>query len=93
MNRNELIKRLKIASSLAGVIALAGCSTLEIAHSDLNCVLYPEKSLADRMSDEELNSMSDEVFNKVEIHIISYQERMNTQCEAIKKHNQLHGGN
>jgi hypothetical protein len=53
-------------------------------------VLYPEKSLADRMSDEELNSMSDEVFNKVEIHIISYQERMNTQCEAIKKHNRLH---
>ncbi len=56
-------------------------------------MLYPEKSLADRMSDEELNSMSDEVFNKVEIHIISYQERMNTQCEAIKKHNQLHGDN
>ena len=54
-------------------------------------MLYPELSLADRMSDNELNSMSDEVFNKVEAHIISYQERMNSQCAAIKEHNKLHG--
>lgn len=72
------------------IFLLQSCSALEIAHSDLDCVLYPELSLADRMSDEELNSITDPVFDKLEIHILSYQERMNSQCEAIKKHNRLH---
>ena len=72
------------------MISLQACSTLEIAHSDLNCMQYPSLSLADRMSDSELNSMSNEVFDKVSAHIISYQERMNSQCKAIKTHNKNH---
>jgi len=75
-----------------GVIWLAGCSAkrLEIAHDPLECLSKPVKSLADRLSDDELLSFSDNVFNQLEEHIITYQERHNTQCELIKKHNESH---
>jgi len=74
------------------VIGLASCKTLEIAHDPLNCLPQPETSLVDRLTDDELNSFSDEVFTVLELHIISYQERFNTQCDLINKHNQAHEG-
>lgn len=69
---------------------LAGCSTLEIAHAKLECLLYPELSLADRMTDEELDSFTDPVWLKTTEHIVSYQERINSICELISKHNKAH---
>ena len=77
------------------MIGLAGCSTtrLEIAHAPLDCLSQPETSLADRLTDDELNSFSDEVFQSLELHIISYQERFNTQCDLINKHNEAHKRN
>ena len=91
MNKNGLIKGLKIVSLLVGAIGLQSCSTIEIAHSPLNCMLYPSQTLGDRLSDEELNSISDPVFDKLEKHIISYQARIDSICESINKHNELHG--
>jgi len=54
-------------------------------------MLYPSQTLGDRLSDEELNSISDPVFDKLEKHIISYQARIDSICESINKHNELHG--
>lgn len=72
------------------MILLASCKTIEIAHDPLECLPQPEISLVDRLTDDELNSFSGEVFEVLEIHIITYQERFNTQCNLIKKHNQNH---
>lgn len=76
---------------LVGVIGLQSCSSLELAHNPLNCMLYPERTLGDRLSDEQLKSISDPVFDELEKHIISYQARIDSICESIKKHNELHG--
>jgi hypothetical protein len=54
-------------------------------------MLYPERTLGDRLSDEQLKSISDPVFDELEKHIISYQARIDSICESIKKHNELHG--
>lgn len=74
------------------MIGLLSCSTtrLEIAHAALDCVPQPEISLSDRLTDDELNSFTDEVFQSLEIHIITYQERLKTQCGLIIKHNEAH---
>lgn len=83
---------LKIILASLVAIGLASCSTtrLEIAHAALDCVPQPETSLSDRLTDNELNSFSDEVFQSLELHMISYRERINTQCELIIKHNAAH---
>ncbi len=73
-----------------GMIGLASCKTIEIAHDPLECLPQPETSLSDRLTDDELNSFSEEVFEVLEIHIITYQERFKTQCDLINKHNQDH---
>ena len=75
---------------VVSALMLASCKTLEIAHAPLSCLGYPEMSLTDRMSYEELNSMSDDAFNQVEAHIISYQVRIDSQCAMIKHHNREH---
>ena len=90
MSQKESKKLLRVALSLAAMIALASCKTLEIAHASLGCLGYPEMSLTDRMSYEELNSMSDDAFNQVEAHIISYEVRIDSQCEMIRHHNREH---
>lgn len=73
-----------------GLIGLVGCSTLEIAHDPLKCINRPLTKLSERMSADELNSMSDEVFDKFEIHILEHKERINSQCELTKRHNEAH---
>ena len=90
MSQNALKKLSRVALTLVVMSALASCKTLEIAHAPLSCLGYPEMSLSDRMSYEELNSMSDDAFNQVEAHIISYQVRIDSQCEMIKHHNREH---
>ena len=74
------------------MIGLQGCKTLEIAHDPLECLPQPTKSLSDRLTDDELNSFTDNVFDQLEIHIVNYQERFNTQCKLINKHNEAHKG-
>jgi len=72
------------------MIALVGCETLVIAHDPLKCINRPLMKLTERMSMEEIDSMSDVVFDKVEAHIIAHKVRIKSQCEAIKRHNKNH---
>ena len=72
------------------VIGLTGCSTLELAHVDVRCIPLPTMTLGDRLTDEQLDSMSDEVFDAVEVQILTYKERLRSQCEINKKHDKLH---
>ena len=46
--------------------------------------------LSDRMTIEELDSMSDPVFDKLEAHILAHKERIKSQCGLIKRHNKNH---
>lgn len=73
-----------------GLSALAACSTLEIAHDPLKCISRPLMKLSDRMTVDELNTMSDPVFNKLEAHILAHKERIRSQCELIGRHNKNH---
>ena len=72
------------------MIGLTSCKTLEIAHEPLNCIDRPLKPLSDRIKLEDLSSLSDETFDGLEAHIIAYQQRIKSQCNLIKKHNQNH---
>jgi len=73
-----------------GLTAAVGCSTLEIAHDPLSCIDRPLMKLSERMTIYEINSMSDDVFDKLEEHIVAHKERIKSQCELIKRHNENH---
>lgn len=75
-----------------GMIALVGCSSIEIAHDPLKCINRPLMKLTERMSMEEIDSMSDVVFDKVEAHIIAHKVRIKSQCKLINRHNKNHEG-
>lgn len=81
---------LKRLSILAGLSALAGCSSIEIVHVDLQCVNKPTVKLSERLTAAELNRIEENTFNQLEKHIIIYQERLNSECQLIKRHNQAH---
>lgn len=84
-------KRMKILLIIAS-LTLVSCKTLEIAHEPLNCIDRPLKPLSDRIELESLASLSDETFDGLEAHIIAYQQRIKSQCELIKRHNNQHEG-
>ena len=81
------MNQLKKISLVLVAIALSGCKTLELGHVDLDCVHHPETSLSDRMTDDQLDSMTDEVFDIVELTIEHHKERLKSQCKLIQKHN------
>jgi hypothetical protein len=68
------------------VIALTSCKTIELGHAPVGCEPLPAVTLGDLLSDEQLNSMSDDVFDAVELRITALKERLRTQCEINKKH-------
>ena len=73
------------------MIGLTGCSStqLEIAHNPIGCIKDGLTRLSERFTDQELNTIPENVFDTYEEHIIMYQERILSQCEINKEHDKL----
>ena len=69
---------------------LVSCKTIELAHNPVGCIDKGLVRLSERFTDDELNSIPEDIFSTYEKHIIMYQERLNSQCELNKKHDELH---
>lgn len=70
------------------VFSLSSCSTLEIVHSDLDLPCVPDHGVY--FSIGETDGMSEELYNKFKKIIITYKQRILTQCSLTKEHNVLH---
>ena len=84
-NLKQLIK----ASGLGfAIFSLTACSTIEIVHVPVGCVEQSPARLG--FTDEEMDSTSDEMTDKLVIFAGALRERLNTQCLINKKHDELH---
>ena len=81
---------LKKISIIAGLTGLVSCKSIEIVHVSLECVDKPAVKLSERLTVQELTRIESNTFDKLEKHIINYQERLKSECELIKRHNQAH---
>jgi hypothetical protein len=80
-----------IKASAHGLIifSLSACSTIEIIHVPVGCIEQSQAKLG--FTDEEIDSTSDEMTDKLVIFAGALRERLTTQCLINKKHDQLHG--
>lgn len=81
---------LKKAKLSLVVIVLTSCSTLENVHVDAECLGLPTARLTDKLSGEEIDNLTDSAADAIFEHIVIYQERINSQCELLERHNKAH---
>ena len=78
----------KAVITMLTVFSLSSCSTLEIVHADLELPCVPDHGVY--FSIGETDVMSDELYNKFKKIIITYKERIKTQCKLAEQHNANH---
>lgn len=90
MNKTMSIKGLKILALSLSVIGLTACKSLEIIHVPVGCIGQPV--IPDRLNftNEEADSISDPVLDKLEERSAIIRERINSQCEINKRHDEAH---
>ena len=69
-------------------LILSSCSMLEMAHDPLNCINQRIALLHESMTYDERLTIPDPTFEKIEEYIITYKERVESQCELINRHNE-----
>ena len=75
-------------ATLIALIAcsIQSCSTLEVAHSDIVLPCVPSHSVY--FTQAEVDSIDGDLFDKFEKIILTYKQRIITQCEIAKKYNE-----
>lgn len=68
--------------------SLTACSSVEVVHADLNLPCVPEHGVS--FYDGETDVMSDALYGKFRKIIITYKERIKTQCKLVEMHNEEH---
>ena len=68
--------------------SLSACSTLEIVHAPLELPCVPEHNVMFKMGETDV--MSDELYTKFKTIIVTYKERIKTQCKLAEQHNEAH---
>ena len=88
MLRN-LKQSIKLNALACVIFSMAACSTIEIIHVPVGCIEQSQVKLG--LSESELDSISDEVTDKIINFDAALRERLTTQCLINIKHDQLHG--
>jgi hypothetical protein len=78
----------KAVMTMLTAFSLSACSTLEIVHSDLKLPCMPEHNVMFKMGETDV--MSDELYAKFKTIIVTYKERIKTQCKLANQHNEAH---
>lgn len=71
-------------------ILLTACSTIEIAHEPVNCLGQPEVSHS--FTIDEKNRLTDDMKLKMRIFAVTLRQRIISQCDINKEHDELHQG-
>ena len=80
----------KAVTTMLIVFSLQACSSIEVIHADLELPCVPEHGVY--FAPGETDVMSDELYNKFKKIILTYKQRIKSQCELADKHNELHSG-
>ena len=67
---------------------LMACSSIEIAHSPVNCLGQPE--IKHNFTAEEKQNITDDMALKIRRFAVTLRERINSQCLINKEHDKLH---
>lgn len=70
------------------MIILTGCKTIEIAHAPINCLGQPEARTG--FTYEEKAKLTDSMKLKIRTFAVTLRQRIKSQCEINKKHDQEH---
>lgn len=81
-----MLKRAVMSVTL--IFSLQACTTLEIVHADLELPCMPKHGVI--FNAGETDSISEEIYSKFERIIITYKERIKTQCKLVNQHNEAH---
>ena len=69
-------------------MSLMGCSAIELAHEPVDCLGQPQVSL--NLTRDEANLFTDDMRLKMRKFAVTLRERINTQCNINKEHDELH---
>lgn len=78
----------KVVMSVMLTFSLQACTTLEIVHADLELPCVPNHGVY--FSIGETKHVKDETYDKFEKIILTYKQRIITQCELVNNHNLEH---
>jgi len=78
----------KVVTSVIVIFSLQACTTLEIVHADLELPCLPEHGVMFRIG--ETDNINEETYSKFEKIILTYKQRIITQCNMVENHNLLH---
>ena len=81
-----MLKRAVMSATL--IFSLQACTTLEIVHADLELPCMPDHGVY--FSIGETEHVKNETYDKFEKIILTYKQRIVTQCELVKQHNEAH---
>ena len=84
----NLRKAIKASAAVLIAFNLSACTTIELIHVPVGCEGQPKVSL--NLTDEEAEVITDEMETKIVLFATTLRERINTQCQINKIHDEIH---